>query len=176
MLRGASEIFGRPRRTCHFCIYCGAKFRNGHCHAKRTFESQIEVDGMGRLIIRSVWGYMRNCAYRRSVLCCFSPQNSEAQVPGSLKGPKVRSRSKYEEALSDLGRMAPARSRLAPPIRDWLYKTGPARGYHSSRPADLERTCRYRYPDSTPLWISSFGSNVNSPYSKTVCSRERALK
>jgi hypothetical protein len=173
MLRGASEIFGWPRRTCHFCIYCACKV------PKRTLPREANEE-VGQ-VIRSVWGYMRNCAYRRSLLLFPTELRSTGTGYRSLKGPKARSRSKYEEALSDLGRIedgtsavstGPAYSRLA------LQNRAP-RGYHTAR----DRPCRYTSrgradTDSTLLWVwlSSFDSNVNSPYSKTVCSRERALK
>ena len=150
-------------------VFIGLK-RTMPREANVCIPDMAEVDGMGRLFGRCG----DTCAYRRSLL--LFPRKHRYH---SLKGPKVRSRSKYEEALSDLGRMAPgARSRLAPPIRDWLYKTGPRGAYHTVR---AYRAARRRRDLQTsrgrqPIQISSFDSNVNSPYSKTVCSRERALK
>ena len=54
---------------------------------------------------------------------------------------------------------------------DWLYKTGPRGGatIPGTGVPGLE-TCRPR--EDVPIQISSFDSNMNSPYSKTV----RALK
>jgi hypothetical protein len=131
MLRGgASEIFGASSNLplLYFMeVFKGPK-RTLPREANVCIPDMAEVDGMGRLFGRCG----DTCAYRRSLL--LFPRKHRYH---SLKGPKVRSRSKYEEALSDLGRMAPgARSRLAPPIRDWLRRLAlqnraPRGGYHT---------------------------------------------
>ena len=180
MLRGASEIFGRPRRTCHFCIYCGAKFRNGHCHAKRTFESQIEVDGMGRLFGR----------------CGDTCAIAHTDVPFFVAFPHRTQKHRYRVVSKDLrSGLGRSTKRLCRILAGWhqrgldwprlfaigFTKQSPAGLPYIPLASDPLQTSRGRRRYSsiqirTLLWLSSFDSNVNSPYSKTVCSRERALK